>query len=342
MREVPRRVRWPVIGATTIVVSLVLFFPPVLAAALDGASSSLAGSAPLDTVAGAGTLVGMGTGKTTITYCHDGGLAQTLDVDEPSPLPAHLVPTVVYIHGGGWTGGDSSVASGSLIGQVASAVAAKGWIFVSVDYRLAPRFQWPAQIDDASCAVRFLRANAAALHVDPRHIGAIGDSAGGQVAALLGLAGRGAGFDVGQNSRRSSAVQAVVDLYGPADLTSSEWKSSGIVEAVAPRVFGTTLGPAPPGTPAARVLAAASPVTYVGPGAPPFLILQGDADTVVPPGQSVELAERLRAAGDSATLVLVRGATHEFVPVPGDAVTPGVGHLAADATGFLIRTLGSP
>jgi acetyl esterase/lipase len=223
---------------------------------------------------------------------------------------------------------------------VAADVAAGGWVFVSINYRLAPRYRWPAQIDDATCAIRFLRAHAAALHIDPRRIGAIGDSAGGQLVALLGLAGPSAGFDVGQYRAESSAVQAVVDLYGPADLTTADWEGSAVVEAVAPGVFGTTLGP---GSPAAtRELAAASPVTYVRRRAPPFLIMQGDRDTVVPPDQSQELARRLAVAGDSPTLVMVPGAQHDFVAVPGGPPVPGLALLADEAASFLVRHLGAP
>lgn len=331
--------RWPVVGVLTVVASFVLFLPPVLAGALDGAPT--AGASPGATGTDGATIGAVGPGKTTLTYCDQAGTTETLDVHEPTPVPSGAVPAVVYVHGGGWTGGDSSFAPDSLVGQVATAIEAKGWVVVSINYRLAPRFKWPAQIDDARCAIRFLRANAAALHIDPRHIGAIGDSAGGQIVALLGLAGPEVGFDGGQYPEQSSAVQTVVDLYGPSDLTSSDWATSPVVQAVAPDVFGTTLGPGPAGTPAPASLETASPVTYVGPHEPPFLIMQGDEDTVVPPDQSVELADRLRAAGNTPTLVMVHGAQHEFVSATGGPVTPDVDQLASDASDFLVQHLGS-
>lgn len=354
--EVPRRVRWPAIGAVTVIASLVLFVPPVLAGALVGTSAPVVGVPPLvrlphhAAVVGSGaatggdgaTLVPVGPGTSTLTYCDQGGTAQTLDVDEPTPVPTGPVPAVVYVHGGGWTGGDSSIAPDSLVGHVASAVEARGWVVVSINYRLAPHFTWPAQIEDATCAVRFLRANAAALHIDARHIGAIGDSAGGQIVALLGLAGPDAGFDGSEYGDQSSAVQAVVDLYGPSDLTTADWANSPVVQAVAPDVFGTTLGPQPSGAPASALLKAASPVSYVGFGEPPFLIMQGDEDAVVPPDQSVELAHRLRAAGDAVQLVMVHGAQHEFVPVTGGSVTPDLDQLASAAAAFFMENLGSP
>ncbi|HVC71592.1 MAG TPA: alpha/beta hydrolase [Acidimicrobiales bacterium] len=355
----PRRVRWPLVGAVTAAASIVLLGPAVLAGALDSASARWAGTPPPvlrqpvglpagvagGSPGGSGsedsTLGAIGPGETTVTYCAHGGMSESLDVHEPTPPPTGAVPAVVYVHGGGWTGGDSSFTPDSLVGQVASTIEARGWVVISINYRLAPRFPWPAQIEDASCAIRFLRANAAALHIDPRHIGAIGDSAGGQIVALLGLAGPAAGFDVGPYADQSSSVQSVVDLYGPSDLTAPDWRRSPVVQAVAPDVFGTTLGPGPSGTPAPAFLKAASPVTYVGWRAPPFLIIQGDEDSVVPPEQSVELADRLRAAGNTPTLVMVHGAQHEFVPATGGSVTPDVNQLAAEAAAFLVQHLGS-
>ncbi len=334
MRGQPRRGRSSVVGAfaavvVAVVASSVVLLPPASAGAHQPTDSPAAPPPPAP----------LGPGETTLTYCDDGGVAETLDVYEPDPLPPAPVPAVVYVHGGGWVQGDSSITAGSLIGQVAAAVEAKGWVFVSIDYRLAPRFRWPAQIDDAACAVRFLRAEASALHIDGRAVGAIGDSAGGQIVSLLGLAGRGAGFDTGPYAGQSSAVQAVVDLYGPADLTTADWEHAPLIQVYAPQAFGTMLGPGPAGSPATAVLLAASPVTYIGAHEPPFLIVQGDDDTVVPPDQSVDLAAGLRAAGNSPTLVMVRHAEHGLLPVPGGPVTPGIPTLAGQTAAFLIGHL---
>jgi acetyl esterase/lipase len=266
-------------------------------------------------------------------------VAETLDVYEPDPLPSSPVPAVVYIHGGGWVQGDSTLVAGSLVSQVAAAVEAKGFVFVSIDYRLAPRYRWPDQIEDATCAIRFLRAEASALHIDPAAIGAMGDSAGGQIVSLLGLAGRSTGFDTGAYLNQSSAVQAVVDLYGPADLTTPDWANAPLIQIYAPQAFGTTLGPGTPGTPTTDALVKASPVTYVGPHDPPFLIVQGDQDTVVPADQSRELADRLRAAGNAPTLVMVDHAEHGLLPVTGGPITPPISQLAAQTAAFLIHHL---
>lgn len=212
----------------------------------------------------------------------------------PVTVPKEPVPVVVYFHGGGWEQGTPFIAPGTQIGDVESDLVNHGWDFATVQYRLAPRWSWPAQIIDAKCALRYLRASAAFLHIDPTHIGVIGDSAGGQLAAMAGRADPTAGFDVGQYVDRSSAVQAVVDEYGPADLAAPDWQSSPIAANVNQAVFGV----APGGDTAA--LSAASPVSYLGQGAPPFLVVQGAEDTVVPPAQSVELVDRLTGAHDEA------------------------------------------
>jgi len=314
----------------TVVASSVLLVPPTPA----GAHSS-------STPTTASGLAPVGPGETTVTYCDDGGVAETLDVYEPNPLPSTRVPVIVYVHGGGWVQGDSAISSGSLVGQLARTIEARGWVFVSIDYRLAPRFRWPAQIDDAACAVRFLRAASSALHIDPGAVGAIGDSAGGQIVSLLALDPRGADADAdaGANAGQSSGVQAVVDLYGPADLTTPDWAHAPLIQVYAPEVFGTTLGPGSAGTPAAHVLVTASPITYVAEDAPAFLVVQGEEDSVVPPDQSAELVTRLRDAGDSATLVLVHHAQHGLLPVAGGPVTPGISTLAVEAAAFLVQHL---
>ena len=290
------------------------------------------------------------SGRNTLTYCDEAGQAETLDVYEPSPLPTAPVPAVLYVHGGGWVQGDSTLAPGSLVERVAMAMVARGWIFVSINYRLAPQFRWPAQIDDASCALRFLRAAAGPLHIASGHIGVMGDSAGGQIVSLLGLAGgsagsspgRSAGFDAGPYASQSTAVEAVVDLYGPADLTTPDWADAPLIQVYAPQAFGTKLGPGAPGAATTAALVAASPVTYVGGHAPPFLIVQGEQDTVVPPDQSEELAARLGAAGDGPTLVMVDHAEHGLLPAAGGAVTPSISALAAETTAFLVRHLAPP
>lgn len=270
----------------------------------------------------------------TLTYCHVDGVAETMEVWEPAGGASRPVPAVVDIHGGGWVLGDASLQPGTVDWAVQQALVDRGWVFASINYPLAPAHRWPIQLQAATCAVRFLRAEAGVLHVDPAHLGVIGASAGGQLAAMVGLAGGQPPFDAGEHAGQSSAVQAVVDEYGPTDLTSPVWGGSPALRRLAMLEFGVAAGQRSP------VLVAASPVTYVHPGAPPFLVVQGVDDQIVPPSQSVELVRALVAAGDDASLVMVRHAGHGLV-AEGGPPSPSIDQVAAAAARFLVRTLGT-
>jgi acetyl esterase/lipase len=236
----------------------------------------------------------------TVTFCNDVQAKITEPKTSHGPAPA-----AVYVHGGSWISGDFD-SGGFDIGEIGPLLNARGFVVMSVNYRLGPDHLWPDQIVDVKCAVRYLRANARALHVDSRRIGMWGQSAGGQLAGLVGTAGTTVGWDTGVYPKQSSAVEAVVDLSGPSDLNSmSAAGASGFVK----NIFVRLLGPQTPASlPAA--LTAASPVHYVAPGDPPFLIVHGVADAIVDPSQSEELARALKAAGDPAQLVVVRGGGH--------------------------------
>ena len=287
----------------------------------------------LTSCGGSPTLAG---DASTLTYCTNGGDALRLELYRPSAAPTKPVPVVVYFHGGGWEGGTPFIAPGTQIGDVESDLVNHGWDFATVEYRLAPQWSWPAAIIDAKCAIRYLRTSAAFLHIDSSRIGVIGESAGGQLAAMAGLAGRTAGFDVGQYVDQSSRVEAVVDEYGPADLAAPDWLSSPIAPEVNQAVFGV----APGGDTAA--LTAASPVTYVGPGAPPFLVVQGADDTVVAPAQSAELVDRLTAAHDQARLLMVRGAGHGLTRAGALPIDPDIETVASDVSSFFFSRLAQP
>jgi acetyl esterase/lipase len=212
----------------------------------------------------------------------------------------------MYVHGGGWQMGGKSMLS-QMPGP--AELLRRGYVVASIDYRLAPAHKFPAMLEDAKCAVRFLRAHAEQFELNPGRIGVMGDSAGGHLAALLGLTGALTGFD-GQGgwSAESSRVQAVVDFYGPSDFTMSGAKSDKPTISLLKTGFGAKGADDP-------ILKRASPVTYVSAGAPPFLILHGDHDHKVELKQSVELHERLRAAGVSSTLVVIKNFSHGFTPL---------------------------
>jgi acetyl esterase/lipase len=271
------------------------------------------------------------TVQRNITYCTTGGVDLKMDIYPPAAGSKAPAPVVVYVHGGSWVSGDKAE-----IGLGAVDLNARGYLVVSVNYRLAPQYKWPAQIEDVKCALRSLRAHASAYNIDPNRIGVWGSSAGGHLAALAGLITKSAGFDTqGGYLDQSSSVQAVVDMFGPTDFLA--YRPDRLSNGLGQTVFGYVQGGP------VDVLTKASPVTYVSKDAPPFLILQGDSDKLVPPSQSQELNDKLLAAGASSTLVLVKNAGHAFIPVTGNLsdLDPTIAQIKAMILDFFDRTLGS-
>lgn len=273
---------------------------------------------------GAAVRYPMWSGTRTVTYCDPDGERLAMTLFAPSQPSATPVPVVLQVHGGGWVRGERMTDLSA--SPAATMLTAHGIAVASIDYRLAPEHRWPDQIVDAKCAVRFLRSSADALGIEPDRIGAWGSSAGGQLVALLGTTGSESAWNGGEHPDVSSAVQAVVDQFGPSDLEARfpRW-TAGVID----RVFGVA--------PSADVsLAAASPLDHVSPGDPPFLIQQGTVDRIVPEKQSVALANGLRQAGDAVELTLVDRGGHGLGS-PDESPDPA--QLAGQVTAFFVRTL---
>jgi acetyl esterase/lipase len=228
------------------------------------------------------------------------------------PKGSATTPLAVYIHGGGWNSG--SRQADPYYKSVRARLLAQGVAVASLDYRLAPKNKFPAMIVDVSYAVRYLRSNAKKLHIDPDRIAAFGSSAGGHLGSLLGTMDKSAGFDVGALTDVSSRVKAVADIVGPIDLTDPAFPP--ITDAGIQEAFGVVGGKK--GDP---TLAKASPVSYISPDDPPFLIVHGTNDELVPFTQSVVFNQRLKAAGVRSELVQVTGGNHAL-DVPTQSVKP--------------------
>jgi acetyl esterase/lipase len=265
-----------------------------------------------------------------ITYCKVDGVDLKLDVYYPLRITDRPAPVTVDVHGGSWSGGDK--AKSETMSDIPELVK-RGYLVVGVNYRLAPEYKFPAQIQDIKCAVRYLRAQAAKYKLDPNRIGALGCSAGGNLAALLGLTEGIAEFEGGGNYlEQSSRVQAVVAMSAPADFTLTSYNITH--DKVFERVFGATSNSDP-------ILTHFSPVTYVSKNAPPFFILGGDLDQTVPVQQSEELARRLNQAGGSASLQIVRNA-HHCLPDPSPTMEPSRPEITRLIADFFDRELASP
>ena len=260
----------------------------------------------------------LGTVEKDITYCTVEGVELKMDVYYPSENNGRFAVTM-YVHGGGWSSGDKAQGAGA---TEIPALQKAGFLVVSVNYRLAPEYVFPAMIEDVKCAVRSLRAHADEYNLDPDRIGVWGGSAGGHLVNLLGTTDESAGFDVGEYLEYSSRVQAVVDMFGPADLTV---QFQGGYES-ARRVFGDFDA------------ALASPVTYVTADAPPFLILHGEKDTLVPIEQSEILLAALQSVGVPAELVPVKNAGHSFKP-DGGQISPSRKEIAQLVVAFFEEKL---
>lgn len=250
-----------------------------------------------------------------------------MDIYEPAGNGG-MAPAILYIHGGSWMRGEKS---GDLDMIDIRPLVEQGYVVAALNYRLSPAYLFPAQLEDVKCAVRYLRSHAAQWRIDPDRIGAAGGSAGGHLAAMLGLTRPSDGFEgTGGHADASSAVQAVCDMYGPSDLAADYNSVSRVVEVIVLRRRDRH----------APELAVASPVTYVHPGAPPFLLLQGTKDDVVVPHQSELLAERLQAAHIPVQYVAVQNAAHCFHPA-GGPIEPSRRQLTDLMCAFFRKTLGT-
>ena len=246
----------------------------------------------------------------------------TLDLYQPPGRGGEL-PLLVFVHGGGWNGGDTRhAASFADFPRELAGIAARGYVVASVSYRLSGEARFPAAVQDIKAAIRWLRARSTDLGIDSTRVAVWGDAAGGQLAALVGVTCGVAPFepDAGDNGQLpSDCVQAVIDWGGTTDLRSLAGDTQGQAAAKPGAGFqpppnsdaGDFLGCEPARCPP-MVARLASPMTYISATSPPFLILHGGADSEIPPSQSQTLYDALRQANVPAELTVYPGTGHNF------------------------------
>ncbi|MFE5621142.1 alpha/beta hydrolase fold domain-containing protein [Streptomyces virginiae] len=298
-----------------------------------------------------------------ITYATTPGYRPRL-LDVQVPAGEGPFPAVIWIHGGGWLDGDRRYPPPTVPAALLhGAVLAAGLALVSIDYRHSLEAPFPAQLHDVKAAIRYVRAFAGDLGVDPDRIGVWGESAGGHLAALAGLVGPADPGDAAGTSGAAGAdaagadavgadmvalegtqgvgsgktgVLAVVDWYGVSDLVALAAHPMPPMPSGAefPDPYEALLGASVADRP--DLARAASPVTYAaGSNPPPFLLVHGTRDGLVPYSQSEVLAAALKGAGGEVTLQPVEGADHIFLG------SPDIASIVGDSVAFLARHLGA-
>ncbi|MCC9658653.1 alpha/beta hydrolase fold domain-containing protein [Rhodopirellula halodulae] len=240
-----------------------------------------------------------------VVFGQGGGRDLTMHIVLPEKPRSEPSPLMVWIHGGGWMGGTKDGGVNQLARWVAN-----GYVGATIEYRLTGEAPFPAQIEDCKCAIRFLRAHADEYGIDSERIGVAGSSAGGHLVALLGTSGDVKEFEgTGGWQDQSSTVQAVVDLYGPTDfeafVTEPGYEAHNRDGSPESKLLGG--GEVLPNQAGIKKV---NPITYIDANDPPFLIIHGTADPVVPMNQSQKLHAALETANVPSKLHLIRGAKH--------------------------------
>ena len=230
----------------------------------------------------------------------------TLCIDLYLPENEANPPLIMWIHGGAWIAGDRK--SPVMLWQVE-----RGYALASIEYRLTGQGTFPDHIIDCKDALLYLKENAGKYGYDKTRIVAAGDSAGGHLAALMGTS---IGQADWEPAGADCSVRAAIDYYGPAVLEKNWDRSTDTPDNVISLLLGANVFSKQGKSRAA----AANPVTYIDGSEPPFLILHGDADEVVPYRQSIYLRDALEAVGVPVSLHRVHGGGHGFAGADINAV----------------------
>ena len=225
--------------------------------------------------------------KHDIEFAKVGDVSLTLDAYVPEG--AGPFATCILVHGGGFTKGDKQ----SFIKPLFEPLAKAGFVWFTINYRLAPQHPWPACADDVATAIKWVKSHAADYKADPKRIALIGESAGGHLVSWAGVKGEG-----------ETRVAAVVPFYAPHDLAVQVKRRNALGG------LGGLIGTEDLNDAAWQKLADISPMNHVKPGLPPFLQLHGDKDETVPLSQSVTFEAKMKAAGNSCETIVIPGGVH--------------------------------
>ncbi len=231
------------------------------------------------------------------------GRRNQLDVWARPDLPPDAVaPVVLQVHGGAWVWGGKRGQAYPLLSHLVE----HGWICVAVNYRLSPRSTWPDQLVDVKRALAWVKENIAGYGGDPHFVAVTGGSAGGHLSSLVALTAGDPAFQPGFE-HADTAVQAAVPFYGVYDWTGTEAAHPAMVSFLERHVLQRSIGED------REAFVRASPIDRVHAGAPPFLLLHGDRDVLVPVGQARSFAGRLRAtSGAPVAYAELHGGHHAF------------------------------
>jgi len=249
---------------------------------------------------------------------------QRLDLYLPSPREALPRPAVLSLHGGGWQGGDRG--DPRMVARVARPLAERGYAVAAASYRRAPAHRFPAQLEDAALAIRWLRESAADHGIDPARLGAVGGSSGGHLAALLGTSA----------AAGETGLRGVVCLLAPADLSPPGWLdrvADPDLRSALARIVRDLLGVSWEEDPSAW--RRASPLDRASSGSVPFFLLPGRDDEVVPVDQALRFAAALARHGVEVETEIVDGLGHDVDASP--AISARVDAALARAWRFLDR-----
>jgi acetyl esterase/lipase len=261
---------------------------------------------------------------------------QRIDVSIPSDALVRPLPVAAFIHGGGWVSGDK--ADGLLLDEVRDELLLRGYVVVSLNYRLATTStnKWPAQINDVKCAVRHLRAKAGDYGFDGVRVGVWGVSAGGHLASMLGVTDATSGLEGNDGfGTESSRVTAAVAVGGISDLTAG-FPNTELTFGGPEKTFDSYPGPS-------DELNEASPIWWESLDDPPFLIVHGDQDETVFPAQATRLFDQLDAAGVTVTLEIVENGGHNLEDVGEGPPSLSIAQVALQIADFFdLHIFGDP